>query len=162
MHLTLMRLSLESVCSRLQMSSELCCYYASGSSCRCCIQFCRRRARPHARTRVRGFILHLPQVWASATRRENVAPAPILTHGRGSTQRSVRHPSGAGETSGPASPTGTSNACHTRQNSATSHLLPCRLRRAQRSRLRSVSSHLLLPGHDARHNRCCQAFTRSC
>ncbi|KAH9992722.1 transcription factor Opi1-domain-containing protein, partial [Russula compacta] len=34
-----------------------------------------------ARTRVRGFILHLPQAWASAARRENVAPAPIPTRG---------------------------------------------------------------------------------
>jgi transcriptional repressor OPI1 len=77
-----------------------------------------------ARTRVRGFILHLPQAWASAARRENVAPAPPLpTRGRGSTRRSARraNASGAGETSRPASPTGTPNARHTRQNSATAN-----------------------------------------
>ena len=76
-----------------------------------------------ARTRVRGFILHLPQAWASAARRENVAPAPLPTRGRGSTRRSARraNASGAGETSRPASPTGMSNARHTRQNSATAN-----------------------------------------
>jgi hypothetical protein len=43
-----------------------------------------------ARARVRGFILHLPQAWASAARRDNVAPAPVTTRGRGSTRRSAR------------------------------------------------------------------------
>ena len=73
-----------------------------------------------ARTRVRGFILHLPQAWASAARRENVAPAPIPTRGRGSTRRSARraNASGTGETSRPTSPTGTANPRHQRQNSA--------------------------------------------
>ena len=62
-----------------------------------------------ARTRVRGFILHLPQAWASAARRENVAPTPVPTRGRGSTRRSVRraNANGTGETSRPTSPTGT-------------------------------------------------------
>ena len=73
-----------------------------------------------ARTRVRGFILHLPQAWASAARRENVAPASLPARGRGSTRRSVRraNANGTGETSRPASPTGASNARHVRQNSA--------------------------------------------
>ncbi|KAH9066524.1 Opi1-domain-containing protein [Lactarius vividus] len=68
-----------------------------------------------ARTRVRGFILHLPQAWASAARRDNVAPAPVPTRGRGSTRRSVRrtNTSGMGEISRPSSPTR-----HARQNSA--------------------------------------------
>ncbi|KAH9004549.1 transcription factor Opi1-domain-containing protein [Lactarius hatsudake] len=68
-----------------------------------------------ARTRVRGFILHLPQAWASAARRDNVAPAPVPTRGRGSTRRSVRrtNTSGTGEISRPSSPTR-----HPRQNSA--------------------------------------------
>jgi transcriptional repressor OPI1 len=68
-----------------------------------------------ARTRVRGFILHLPQAWASAARRENVAPTPIPTRGRGTTRRSARrgNASGTGETSRPTSPTR-----HPRQNSA--------------------------------------------
>ena len=67
-----------------------------------------------ARTRVRGFILHLPQAWASAARRDNVAPAPVTTRGRGPTRRSARrtNTSGAGESSRPASPTR-----HPRQNS---------------------------------------------
>lgn len=73
-----------------------------------------------ARTRVRGFILHLPQAWASAARRENVAPAPIPTRGRGTTRRSARrgNASGTGETSRPTSPTGTTSSRHARQNSA--------------------------------------------
>ncbi|KAH9175896.1 Opi1-domain-containing protein [Lactarius sanguifluus] len=68
-----------------------------------------------ARTRVRGFILHLPQAWASAARRDNVAPAPVPTRGRCSTRRSVRrtNTSGTGEISRPSSPTR-----HPRQNSA--------------------------------------------
>ncbi|KAH9072291.1 Opi1-domain-containing protein [Lactarius deliciosus] len=68
-----------------------------------------------ARARVRGFILHLPQAWASAARRDNVAPAPVPTRGRGSTRRSVRrtNTSGTGEISRPSSPTR-----HPRQNSA--------------------------------------------
>jgi len=72
-----------------------------------------------ARTRVRGFILHLPQAWASAARRDNVAPAPVPTRGRGSTRRTTRrtNPSGTGETSRPASPTLTTSPRHTRQNS---------------------------------------------
>ena len=67
-----------------------------------------------ARTRVRGFILHLPQAWASAARRDNVAPAPVTTRGRGPTRRSARrtNASGTGESSRPASPTR-----HPRQNS---------------------------------------------
>jgi len=67
-----------------------------------------------ARTHVRGFILHLPQAWASAARRENVAPTPIPTRGRGTTRRSARrgNASGTGETSRPTSPTR-----HPRQNS---------------------------------------------
>lgn len=71
-----------------------------------------------ARTRVRGFILHLPQAWASAARRENVAPTPIPTRGRGSTRRSARraNASGTGETSRPTSPTGLANP-RQRQNS---------------------------------------------
>ncbi len=73
-----------------------------------------------ARTRVRGFILQLPQAWASAARRDNVAPAPVLTRGRGSTRRSARrtNTSGTGETSRPASPTHTTSPRHVRQNSA--------------------------------------------
>jgi hypothetical protein len=73
-----------------------------------------------ARTRVRGFILHLPQAWASAARRENVAPTPIPTRGRGATRRSVRRAnvSGMGETSRPTSPTGTASP-RPRQNSIT-------------------------------------------
>jgi len=72
-----------------------------------------------ARTRVRGFILHLPQAWASAARRENVAPTPIPTRGRCTTRRSARrgNASGTGETSRPTSPTGTTSR-HPRQNSA--------------------------------------------
>ncbi|KAH9000147.1 Opi1-domain-containing protein [Lactarius akahatsu] len=68
-----------------------------------------------ARARVRGFILHLPQAWASAARRDNVAPAPVPTRGRGSNRRSVRrtNTSGTGELSRPSSPTR-----HPRQNSA--------------------------------------------
>ena len=66
-----------------------------------------------ARLRVRGFILHLPQAWASAARRDNVASAPVSTRGRGSTRRSARRTSGTGESSRPASPTR-----HPRQNSA--------------------------------------------
>ena len=68
-----------------------------------------------ARTRVRGFILHLPQAWASAARRDNVAPAPAPTRGRNSIRRSARrtNTSGTGETSRPASPTR-----HPRQTSA--------------------------------------------
>ena len=71
-----------------------------------------------ARTRVRGFILHLPQAWASAARRDNVAPAPATTRGRGSTRRSARrtNASGTGETSRPASPTR-----HLRQNNASAN-----------------------------------------
>jgi len=67
-----------------------------------------------ARTRVRGFILHLPQAWASAARRDNVAAAPVTTRGRNSTRRSARrtNTSGTGESSRPASPTR-----HLRQNS---------------------------------------------
>ncbi|KAI0272384.1 transcription factor Opi1-domain-containing protein [Gloeopeniophorella convolvens] len=61
-----------------------------------------------ARTRVRGFILHLPQAWASAARRENVPPAQA--RGRGASRRSARRP---GETSRPASPTR-----HSRQSSS--------------------------------------------
>jgi hypothetical protein len=72
-----------------------------------------------ARARVRGFILHLPQAWASAARRENVAPTPthIPTRGRGSTRRSARraNASGTGETSRPTSPTASSR--RPRQNS---------------------------------------------
>jgi transcriptional repressor OPI1 len=73
-----------------------------------------------ARTRVRGFILHLPQAWASAARRENVAPTPIPTRGRATTRRSARrgNASGTGETSRPTSPTGTTSSRHPRQNSA--------------------------------------------
>jgi transcriptional repressor OPI1 len=73
-----------------------------------------------ARTRVRGFILHLPQAWASAARRENVTPTPTPTRGRGTTRRSARrgNASGTGETSRPTSPTGTTNPRHLRQNSA--------------------------------------------
>ncbi len=73
-----------------------------------------------ARTRVRGFILHLPQAWASAARRENVAPTPIPTRGRGSARRSARwaNASGTGETSRPTSPTGTPGPRHPRQNSS--------------------------------------------
>jgi hypothetical protein len=72
-----------------------------------------------ARTRVRGFILHLPQAWASAARRENVASTPIPTRGRGSTRRSARraNASGTGESSRPTSPTGTPGP-RPRQNSA--------------------------------------------
>ncbi|KAI0306040.1 transcription factor Opi1-domain-containing protein, partial [Multifurca ochricompacta] len=79
-----------------------------------------------ARTRVRGFILHLPQAWASAARRENVAPTPLPTRGRGSTRRSARrtNASGAGETSRPASPTNTTTPWHLRQNSAGSSGTP--------------------------------------
>jgi transcriptional repressor OPI1 len=76
-----------------------------------------------ARIRVRGFILRLPQAWASAARRENVAPTPIPTRGRGSTRRSARRPNASGtgdvrETSRPTSPTGTVNLRHSRQNGA--------------------------------------------
>ena len=73
-----------------------------------------------ARARVRGFILHLPQAWASAARRENVAPTPIPTRGRTTTRRSARrgNASGTGETSRPTSPTGTTSSRHPRQNSA--------------------------------------------
>src|SRR6266852_5893479 len=69
-----------------------------------------------ARTRVRGFILHLPQAWASAARRENVTPMPVPTRGRGSTRRSARrvNASGTGETSRPTSPTGTTSPRHPR------------------------------------------------
>jgi len=72
-----------------------------------------------ARTRVRGFILHLPQAWASAARRENVASAPILTRGRGSTRKSARraNASATGDNSRPTSPTGTASSRNTRQNS---------------------------------------------
>jgi hypothetical protein len=66
-----------------------------------------------ARVRVRGFILHLPQAWASAARRDNVASAPVSTRGRGSTRRSARRTSGTGDSSRPVSPTR-----HPRQNSA--------------------------------------------
>jgi len=68
-----------------------------------------------ARARVRGFILHLPQAWASAARRDNVAPAPVTTRGRGATRRIARRTSGTGE-SRPASPTR-----HPRQNSASTN-----------------------------------------
>ncbi|KAI9464476.1 Opi1-domain-containing protein [Lactarius psammicola] len=73
-----------------------------------------------ARARVRGFILHLPQAWASAARRDNVAPALVPTRGRGSTRRGARrtNTSGTGETSRPASPTHTTTPRHPRQNSA--------------------------------------------
>jgi hypothetical protein len=73
-----------------------------------------------ARTRVRGFILHLPQAWASAARRENVAPTPTPARGRGATRRSARRAnvSGTGETSRPTSPTGTASP-RPRQNSIT-------------------------------------------
>jgi hypothetical protein len=73
-----------------------------------------------ARTRVRGFILHLPQAWASAARRENVAPTPVPTRGRGSVRRSARraNANGTGETSRPTSPTGAASPRRPRQNSA--------------------------------------------
>lgn len=79
-----------------------------------------------ARARVRGFILHLPQAWASAARRDNVAPAPVPTRGRGSTRRSARrtNTSGTGETSRPASPTRTASPRHPRQNSASANGSP--------------------------------------
>ncbi|KAI9464812.1 Opi1-domain-containing protein [Russula earlei] len=73
-----------------------------------------------ARTRVRGFILHLPQAWASAARRENVASAPVPSRGRGSIRKSARrntNASGTGETSRPTSPTSTASTRNTRQNS---------------------------------------------
>ena len=71
-----------------------------------------------ARARVRGFILHLPQAWASAARRDNVTAAPVPTRGRGTTRRSARrtNTSGTGESSRPASPTR-----HPRQNSASTN-----------------------------------------
>jgi len=73
-----------------------------------------------ARTRVRGFILHLPQAWASAARRENVASAPIpTTRGRNSIRKSARraNTSTTGDTSRPTSPTGATSSRNTRQNS---------------------------------------------
>ena len=72
-----------------------------------------------ARTHVRGFILRLPQAWASAARRENVVPTPIPTRGRGSVRRSARwaNASGTGESSRPTSPTSITGPRHPRQNS---------------------------------------------
>jgi len=73
-----------------------------------------------ARTRVRGFILHLPQAWASAARRENVTSAPVpITRGRGSIRKSARraNASATGDTSRPTSPTNTASSRNTRQNS---------------------------------------------
>ena len=69
-----------------------------------------------ARARVRGFILHLPQAWASAARRDNVTAAPVTARGRGTTRRSARRTSGTGESSRPASPTR-----HPRQNTASTN-----------------------------------------
>ncbi|KAI0056060.1 hypothetical protein BV25DRAFT_1655924 [Artomyces pyxidatus] len=65
-----------------------------------------------ARTRVRGFILHLPQAWASAARRENVTATPTPVRGRG-TRRNARRSNG--ELSRPVSP---SSPRHSRQSSA--------------------------------------------
>ena len=79
-----------------------------------------------ARTRVRGFILHLPQAWASAARRENVSPAALPTRGRASVRRSARwaNANGTGETSRPTSPTGTTGPRHARQSSASAGGVP--------------------------------------
>lgn len=67
-----------------------------------------------ARTRVRGFILHLPQAWASAARRENVTAPATPARGRG-TRRSARR---NGDASRPVSPVTASSPRHSRQSSA--------------------------------------------
>ncbi|ETW79146.1 hypothetical protein HETIRDRAFT_445866 [Heterobasidion irregulare TC 32-1] len=72
-----------------------------------------------ARARVRGFILHLPQAWASAARRQDV-PTAAGTAGRGGrgTRRSGRRDRGGEAPSRPASPSSASSPRHSRQTSS--------------------------------------------
>ncbi|THH11396.1 hypothetical protein EW146_g8057 [Bondarzewia mesenterica] len=74
-----------------------------------------------ARARVRGFILHLPQAWASAARRQGQQDGPSAgaanpARGRG-TRRNGRRERG-GENSRPVSPSNASSPRHSRQSSS--------------------------------------------